>query len=117
MAKYGIVVDEVAISIKLTGSPVDYIIPTEGVSYITEPVAIIATSKKVDEAKAFVNWVLSVDAQKFMMSEGKIPLHPDASPPEGYPNVNEIKLLSFNAEEALKNNDAIRAKFADMFGL
>ena len=117
LAKYGIVVDEVAISIKLTGSPVDYIIPTEGVSYITEPVAIIATSKKVDEAKAFVDWVLSVDAQKFMMSEGKIPLHPDASPPEGYPNVNEIKLLSFNAEEALKNNDAIRAKFADMFGL
>ena len=52
-----------------------------------------------------------------MMSEGKIPLHPDASPPEGYPNVNEIKLLSFDAAEALKNNDAIRAQFADLFGL
>ena len=73
--------------------------------------------KKVDEAKAFVDWILSVDAQKFMMSEGKIPLHPDASPPEGYPNVNEIKLLSFDAAEALKNNDAIRSKFADLFGL
>ena len=32
-------------------------------------------------------------------------------------NIIEIKLLSFDAAEALKNNDAIRSKFADLFGL
>ncbi|MEO1103159.1 MAG: ABC transporter substrate-binding protein, partial [Pseudomonadota bacterium] len=51
---YGFVVDFLAIRNKADGAPIDFVFPTEGVSYVTEPVAILSTSQNPDAAKAFV---------------------------------------------------------------
>ena len=56
---YGMIVDFMPIREKAKGAPVEFVFPSEGVSAVSEPVAILKTSKNPDAAKAFVDFLLS----------------------------------------------------------
>ena len=56
---YGVIVDYLPIRESAKGSPVTFVFPKEGVSAVTEPVAILKTAKNVEAAKAFVDFLLS----------------------------------------------------------
>ncbi|KAB2864486.1 MAG: ABC transporter substrate-binding protein, partial [Bauldia sp.] len=61
---YGVLVDFMAMNAKKKGSPVEFVFPSEGVPAVTEPVAIMKTAKNVEDAKHFVDFILSDDGQK-----------------------------------------------------
>ena len=113
---YGVVVDYVAIREKAKGAPVEFVFPAEGVSVVTEPVAILSTTKNPDAAKKFVDFLLSEEGQKLVVSQGYIPARNGTELPAGYPARSEIKLLPFDAAAALANAEANKAKFAEIFG-
>ncbi|APZ51357.1 ABC transporter substrate-binding protein [Salipiger abyssi] len=117
MAKYAIIVDANTLRAKADGSPVDYIAPKDGVSFITEPAAIMATTQHPDEAKIFIDFLLSREGQELVAEQGNLPILPGVAGPEGYPAIEDMKLLGYNVEAAVETNDAVRAKFADIFGL
>ncbi|WP_417518373.1 ABC transporter substrate-binding protein [Minwuia sp.] len=113
---YGFVVDFLPIRNKLEGAPVEFVFPTEGVSAVTEPVAILSTAKNPAAAKAFVDFLLSPEGQKLAASQGYLAAHPAIDPPEGFPARSEIKLMDFDPADALKNSTANKMKFEDIFG-
>lgn len=113
---YGIVIDFLAIRNKLEGSPVEFVFPEEGVSAVTEPVAILATAKNVPASQAFVDFVLSEEGQKLAAAQGFLPAHPAVAPPPGFPEQADIKLMSFDAEQAISDDKAARLKFTELFG-
>lgn len=113
---YGVVVDFLAIRNKAKGSPVDFVFPTEGVSYVTEPAAILKTAKNVENAQKFVDFLLSQAGQDLVLSQGYIPAKADMPVPAGFPARDKIKLMAFDPAKALKNAEANKQKFADMFG-
>lgn len=113
---YGIVIDFLAIRNKLEGSPVDFVFPEEGVSAVTEPVAILSTSKNVPASKAFVDFILSEEGQKLAAAQGFLPAHPAIAPPPGFPKQADIKLIGFDAEKAIGEDKAARMKFTELFG-
>jgi iron(III) transport system substrate-binding protein len=113
---YGMVVDFLAIRNKADGSPVEFVFPTEGVSYVTEPVAIMSTAKNVEGAEKFVDFLLSEAGQNLVLDMGYIPARDGMGVPEGFPARDEIKLMDFDPAVALKNADANKAKFAELFG-
>ena len=117
MAKYAIIVDANALRAKASGSPVDYIVPEDGVSFIGEPVAIMKGTKHVAEAKKFVDFLLSKEGQELVSKQGNLPLLEGVSSPEGYPALSSMKLLSYDVDAAVKANEEVRAKFADIFGM
>lgn len=117
MAKYAILTDLHTLRAKAKGSPVDYIVPEDGVSFITEPVAIMKTTKHAAEAKRFVDFLLSKQGQELAARQGSLPLMPGVKAPDGFPTLSSMKLLGYDVDEAVKTNDAVRAKFADIFGL
>ncbi|HYC15069.1 MAG TPA: extracellular solute-binding protein, partial [Stellaceae bacterium] len=47
---YGVLVDFMALNAKTKGSPVDFVFPREGVSAVTEPVAILKTARNPEAA-------------------------------------------------------------------
>lgn len=47
---------------------------------------------------------------------GYLPAHPEITPPEGFPAVDEIKLLDFDPAQALADDASNKAKFVDIFG-
>ncbi|WP_245830075.1 ABC transporter substrate-binding protein [Thalassospira alkalitolerans] len=113
---YGVVVDFLAIRGKANGSPVDFVFPSEGVTYVTEPVAILKTAKNVDAAHKFVDFVLSGKGQELVLDMGYVPARGDMALPAGFPARDAIKLMDFNPAIALEQAEANKKKFADIFG-
>ena len=113
---YGFVVDYLPIREKLKGAPVEFVFPEEGVSAVTEPVAILSTAKNPDAAKAFVDFLISEKGQELASSMGYLPALSTVAAPEGFPSSDDIKLLPFDPAAALKNDEANKARFLDIFG-
>lgn len=113
---YGFVVDFLPIRNRLQGAPVAFVFPKEGVSAVTEPVAILSTAKNPDAAKAFVDFLLSPAGQQMAADQGYLAAHPAIAPPEGFPARDQIRLMDFDPSDALENADRYRLKFEDIFG-
>ncbi|WP_127901960.1 ABC transporter substrate-binding protein [Solirhodobacter olei] len=113
---YGFVVDYLPVRGKAKGAPVAFVAPKEGLTAVTEPVAILKTAKNVPAAKAFVSFLLSAKGQKLAADMGYIPADPAVAEPAGFPPRDQIKLMAFDPAKALKDNAANLKKFADISG-
>jgi len=113
---YGIVIDYLPIREAAKGSPVSFVFPEEGVSAVTEPVAILSTTQNPDAAKAFVDFLLSAEGQALAASQGYLAAHPEIAPPDGFPPLSDITLLPFDAGKALSNDTANKERFSELFG-
>ncbi len=82
---YGVLVDYMALRAKAEGSPVGFVFPEEGVSYVTEPVAIMAGTKNMEAAQKFVDFLLSEDGQQLVADMGYIPRPQRRGQPRGLP--------------------------------
>lgn len=113
---YGVVVDYMPIREKAKGAPVEFVFPTEGVSAVTEPVAILSTTKNEEAAKKFVDYVLSEKGQEGFLKLGYIPARNGMAVPEGFPIRDTIKVLPIDAAAALKGTEADLKTFSGIFG-
>ena len=114
--KYGIITDADVILAKKKGSPVDLVYPKEGVSYVTEPVAIMKSVHNLPAAKAFVNFMLSEQGQKLVVEQGNRPVDDRVSAPAGFTPINKIKLLTPDVVKAIKEDATVRDQFTALFG-
>lgn len=112
---YGMIVDFMPIREKAKGAPVEFVFPKEGVSAVSEPVAILSTTKNPVAAKAFVDFLLSEEGQTLALKQGYLAAHPKVAAPAGYPPRETIRLMPFDAAKTLKDETAIRKTFADIF--
>ena len=71
---WGILVDYMAVRSKNQGAPVEFVYPAEGSPAVTEPIGILKDSKMQDQAKAFVDFVLSEEGQKLAAEMGYTPV-------------------------------------------
>ncbi|PJX26909.1 ABC transporter substrate-binding protein [Advenella sp. S44] len=113
---YGILVDYMAIRAKAKGAPIDFVFPAEGVSLVTEPVAILKSAKNPDAAKKFVDFLLSQQGQALVLQQGYIPARNGMKNPPGFPERDQIRLLPFDAAAALQNAEADKEKFSTIYG-
>ncbi|MHA7968732.1 ABC transporter substrate-binding protein [Rhizobium sp. CAU 1783] len=113
---YGVVVDYMPIREKAKGAPVEFVFPSEGVSAVTEPVAILSTSKNAEAAKKFVDYVLSEKGQEGFLKLGYIPARNGMPVPEGFPARDTIKVLPIDAAAALKATEDDLKTFSGIFG-
>jgi iron(III) transport system substrate-binding protein len=113
---YGIIIEYMALNAKKKGSPVDFVFPAEGVSSITQPVAVLKGSDQVEAAKTFVAWQLSKAAQAQAAAQGYFPILPGVAQPEGYPALTTLKILPADSDAMLKADKETKEKFAELFG-
>lgn len=113
---YGIIIEYMAMNAKKDGSPVDFVWPEEGVSSITQPVAILKGSDNVEAAKAFVDWQLSRAAQEQSVTQGYFPVIDGVATPEGYPEPASLNILPLDAAALMADDQANKETFADLFG-
>ena len=113
---FGVIVDFMPIREKAKGAPVEFVFPTEGVSAVTEPAAILQGTKNPDAAKAFIDFLLSKEGQELALKQGYIPAHPAVALPAGYPPRAAIKVMPFDAGRALADETRNKKTFADIFG-
>ncbi|MDJ0387188.1 ABC transporter substrate-binding protein [Roseomonas sp. E05] len=113
---FGMVVDYMPIREAAKGAPVRFIFPEEGVSAITEPAAILKSSKNPEAAAAFISFLLSKEGQELASSQGFLPADPNVAPPEGFPDPKTIKLLPFDAHQAVENREQDLRRFNQIVG-
>ncbi|AOO80762.1 ABC transporter substrate-binding protein [Bosea vaviloviae] len=112
---YGMIVDFMPIREKAKGAPVEFVFPSEGVSAVGEPVAILKSTKNPEAAKAFVGFLISREGQALALRQGYVAAHPDVALPAGYPTRDAIKLMPFDAAQALAGEAAARKRFSAIF--
>ncbi|HBC83268.1 MAG TPA: Fe(3+) ABC transporter substrate-binding protein [Escherichia sp.] len=113
---YGVLVDYMAIREKAKGAPIEFVFPKEGVSIVTEPVAMLKNAKNPDGAKAFIDFVLSDAGQRLVLKQGYLPADANLPAPEGFPARESIKLMPYDPAKALADTDVNKKRFADLFG-
>jgi iron(III) transport system substrate-binding protein len=114
--KYGVLVEFMALNAKAKGSPVDFVFPTEGVSAVTEPVAILKTAHNPKAAKAFVDFVLSQQGQELAAHQGFLPVRLGVTPPPGFPRPDELTLLPIDDTKVMHDAAALKQRFTQLFG-
>ncbi|CAM4153500.1 ABC transporter substrate-binding protein [Kerstersia similis] len=113
---YGMLVDYMAIREKAKGAPIEFVFPQEGVSIVTEPVAILKSAAHPEAARRFVDFVLSQPGQELVREQGYVPALASVPVPEGFPARSEIKLLPFDAGQALRDAENNKQRFGELFG-
>ena len=113
---YGIIIEYMAMNARAEGSPVEFVFPEEGVSSITQPVAILEGTDSLEAAQTFVDWQLGRAAQEQSVEQGYFPLLPDVAEPEGYPAVESLTVLEADAARMLEEDVDNKQRFADLFG-
>jgi iron(III) transport system substrate-binding protein len=112
---YGLVVDYMALRAKLKGSPVDFSYPKEGVTVVTEPVALVKKESPNPDARSFVDFVLSEEGQKLVSSQGYAPVRRGIAAPAGLKGVDELTILDFDPALLAKEREQDKKKFAEIF--
>lgn len=112
----GIVVDFMAIRARERGSPVDFIFPEDGVTMVTEPVAIMANARNIPAARAFVDFLLSPEGQAVSAQLGMMPARGDVAPPQGFPRLDTIRMIQADIAAILRSDEADKERFASLFG-
>ncbi len=77
---YGMIVDFIVLREKAKGAPVEFVVPAEGLSAVTEPAAILRTARNPDAARAFIDFLVSREGQELARRQGYIPAHPAVRP-------------------------------------
>ena len=113
---YGVIIEYMAFNAKGKGSPVSFVFPREGVTAITQPVAILKTARNVEAARAFVDWQLSEEAQRQSASQGYFPIFDGVAAPKGYPPVSSLRIMSADLRDLLAKDEENKKRFTDLFG-
>ena len=113
---YGIIVEYLAIRAKQEGSPIDIVYPKEGVPVITEPVGIVKSTRNLEAAQAFVDFLLSKEGQELAAEMGYMPLRADVAPPAGFPSLSQIRVLPADTTLLVQQREADKERFNEMFG-
>ncbi|HZO45317.1 MAG TPA: ABC transporter substrate-binding protein [Xanthobacteraceae bacterium] len=113
---YGVIIEYMAFTAQWKGSPVSFVFPREGVTAITQPVAILKTARNLEAARAFVDWQLSEDAQHQSVAQGYFPIFDGVAPPKGYPPVSSLKIISGDLGDILAHDEDNKKRFTDLFG-
>ncbi|WP_242662377.1 ABC transporter substrate-binding protein [Teichococcus deserti] len=113
---FGIIVDYLPIREAAQGAPLRFIAPREGVSAITEPAAILKSSRNPEAAAAFLSFLLSLEGQALAAEQGFLPADPSVAPPAGFPDPKTITLLPFDVAAASASLSADLRRFASLVG-
>ena len=116
--KMAIVLDYMIRGLKAKGSHVDVSYLDKNNVLVWSPIAIIKGTKHIEEAKRFVDFVISKEGQKILVKMGKlIPVRADVDMPEGAPKLEELisKSIKINWKDLKDNSDDLKDEFSDMF--
>jgi len=113
---YGVIVDFMAIRARERGSPVEFVFPKEGVTFVTEPVAILRTARNQAAARAFVDFLLAPEGQALAAGQGMLPANAAVPPPAGFPDLARVPLMKVDIAAILRDDERNKERFADLFG-
>ena len=112
--KVGIGLDYGIRKMTAKGSPIQFVYPKSGSVTWGSPIAIFKASEHKAAAQKFVDFVLSPDGQKFLISQYIVSVNPKVASPKGAPPVLDIlsKALPVDWNYLVKNREELLKRFS-----
>lgn len=107
-------VDYMTYQAKANGEAVDLVYPTEGTIISARPALILKSSTNVENAKAFIDYLLSDEAQKLVTDAFLLSGRTDIKT-QGRPSASEIPALNVDAKWMSNNQKTVITKFTEIF--
>lgn len=99
---------------KAQGFDVDMVAPPQSVGDV-DCISIMKNAKNLKGAKAFVDFMLSKEAQELMSSiDFTIPVNPEAQAVAGSVAVKDLDLIDYDVKKAAEEKDAVLAKWSQI---
>jgi len=114
--KVGIGLDYGIRKMNAKGSPIQFVYPKSGSITWGSPIAIFKDSQHQDAAKKFVDFVLSPEGQKFLITEYIVSVNPKVASPKGVPPLMEIlnSALPVDWGYLVKNREELLKKWSKL---
>jgi iron(III) transport system substrate-binding protein len=113
-AAIGLSNEDTLLKFKMGGGPVDIIYPTDGTSALADSMALTATPANAEGGKAFINFMLSREAQEILDSVGRRTVRNDVVSKNPLTPLNKINVFKYNDDWAGANRTRILAKWNDL---
>jgi iron(III) transport system substrate-binding protein len=107
-------VDYMTYQAKAKGEPIDIIYPASGTVISPRTAAIVKTSKNTDNAKAFIDYLLSDEVQEIIAESYLLPGRKDINA-KGRDNAEQIAVLNVDWVWMNANSDTVTKKFIQIF--
>ncbi|MBB6014217.1 iron(III) transport system substrate-binding protein [Aquamicrobium lusatiense] len=107
-------VDYITFGNKAKGESIDVVFPESGTVIAPRPVMILNWSKNQDEAKKFVDYMLSDEGQKLVAGTYLMPARSDI--PADRPLISDLKLIDYDAAAIQGKRKEILQQISDIFG-
>lgn len=105
-------VDYVVLGARAKGEHVNVAYPKDGTVLAPRPIMILKTAQHPQEAKQFVDYVLSIEGQKLVADYFLLPARTDVAARR--PGYNELKLIDFDLAHAADKAAATKDHFAQI---
>ena len=107
-------VDYISLAAKAKGESIDVIFPASGTVIAPRPMMILNWSKQQDDAKKFIDYVLSDEGQKAVAATYLMPARTDIA--ANRPQISDLKILPVDAATVYGKRDATLAEFGKVVG-
>jgi iron(III) transport system substrate-binding protein len=107
--------DSYASDERRNGHPMKTLYPSDGVFVIPSPTSIVKGSANPNAAKLFAEFMISEPVQKLFPADGGYAARTDVAPPQGNPDVKDIKIIPVDYEYIEKEAGRIKRKFNEVF--
>jgi iron(III) transport system substrate-binding protein len=102
---------------KRAGAPIEIVYATEGTPFVPGPSAVLAKAPHPNAARLFYLWSFTLEGQQLMHDVGGLrSMHPGVKEFEGVKPLSEIKLMKDDADEAEKQAESLKQRYAKAFG-
>jgi len=113
----GFINEDLAATWAAGGSPIKVIYPSDVVSNQIGAAAVIAGSPNTENAKVFVDYLMSTEGQTIIRdAAGRRPARADVAPPAALPKADDLKLAKPDPATFAVGKDQVLAKFDELAG-
>lgn len=111
----GLTLEKEAIKYVKAGAEVGIVYPSEGTSAVPDAIAIVKGAKNLENAKIFVDFILSKDSQSVMSgAQSRRTVRKDVGAPAGLPDMGKIKLVKYDFNWAASQKENLLKKWKDV---
>jgi iron(III) transport system substrate-binding protein len=110
----GVTLEDAALRYVEGGGPVQIVYPSEGTAIAADAMALVAGAPNADNAKAFIDFMLSVEAQTIVAQEGRRPVRGDVPSKEVLVPLSEVNAIDYDAQWAADNRDRLIEAWSDL---
>ena len=108
----GISLPQRGANLKTVGAPIDVIIPSDGIGWEMQGVAIMKSTKNPTDAQTFVNWAISEPAMDAFAARAEVVAYPVKTPKaKNLPPELASRMIKNDFAWASENHDAILAEW------